>query len=353
MIRKSYFIDFLIDKFNCPNNSNQMSYNPYNNVGDTTFQPNNRGHGHTQSYSQQYQQGQQQFQSNQGGFQQPNQQQYQQKTNVEVPIASNQFFNPTNPTNYQNFFNDPASNMTFQVGQNAMMAGTQILEQNIQKYVPTGDIKYYFKVSNTYVLNKILLILFPFRHSNWVRGYRRTENVNMQHSDPGVELYAFPLDDTNAPDLYIPLMSIITYILTLALISGLQGDFHPEVFGMKTSTTLLLLFLEFVFLRGGLYVLNINVKLWDLICYIGYKFIPIVLILVVKNLSGFSVLNWLVYLYLLLSYGYFELRSIRFNLFAGLKNTAQNVSNTTVKNSNYFLFIYTFVIQTILFWFLS
>ncbi|KAH3687266.1 hypothetical protein WICPIJ_001749 [Wickerhamomyces pijperi] len=345
-----------------------MAYNPYANTADFAGQSTNR-----HSYHQQLPQ--QQQQSNQGGFQQPNSQyqyqqqqppqqqpQYQQGT-AHIP---QQFLNQPAGGNYSNFFNDPTSNMTFQVGQNAMMAGSQMLEQNLSKYVQTGDIKYYFKVSNTYVLNKMLLILFPFRHSNWVRGYRRTENVPQQQQqqqqvppqqqiprDAGVELYAFPLEDTNAPDLYLPLMSIVTYILTIALISGLRGDFHPEVFGMKTSTTLLLLFLEFVFLRGGLYVLNINVKFWDLICYIGYKFIPVVLILVIKNLSGFSLLNGVAYVYLLLSYGYFELRSIRFNLFAGLKNTAQNVSNTTVKNSNYFLFIYTFGIQAVLFWFLG
>ncbi|KAH3677237.1 hypothetical protein WICMUC_001818 [Wickerhamomyces mucosus] len=338
-----------------------MAYNPYANIGDDNTRQSSRNNPQNSYIRQQQTDGFQQH------YQQPQQQNYQpgyshqQYGNGSLPSQQhsipqnnqNNFFSPTQNSGFPNIFNDPTAAMGVQLGQSAFLASQQMIDQNFQKYVPTSDIKYYFKVSNTYVLNKILLILIPFRHKNWVRGYRRSETVNPQQNDSNVELYAYPLDDTNAPDLYIPLMSIVTYILTLALISGLKGDFHPEVFGYKFSSTLFYLIVEFVILRGGLYLLNVNVKLWDIISYIGYKFIPIVLILIIKNLSNFRIVNWFVYLYLLISYGYFELRSIRFNLFAGLKNTAQNISNATIRNSNYFLLVYTFALQGSLFWLLS
>lgn len=242
--------------------------------------------------------------------------------------------------------------MSFQVGQNAMLAGSQFVEQNLNKYVNTHDIKYYFKVSNSYVFNKLVLILFPFKNKSWVRSYRYQDG-STGATDSNGESYAFPLDDKNAPDLYIPLMGVVTYILTLALISGLKNEFHPEVFGFKTSSTLAYLLLDFAVLKLGLYLLNIKSKLWDLISYIGYKFVPIIFVLIIKNVSNYRILNWLSYCYLLVSFAFFELRAIRFNLFGGMNNSSHTLNSQSLKNTNYFLFVYAFLFQGSLLWLLS
>ena len=42
-------------------------------------------------------------------------------------------------------------------------------------------------------------------------------------------LFDTPVDDENAPDLYIPSMSLITYVLLCALCYGNAGQFDPEV----------------------------------------------------------------------------------------------------------------------------
>lgn len=332
----------------------EMSYNPYANIADEDATQTNRLHQpqpHRASYVSPQQQSQQTFQQQQP--QQPSsfssQQQFQQAQ------QSNQFFSPAaNPQDaaaYGNFLNDPRAAMTFQVGQNAMLAGSHFVEQNFGKYVHTDDIKYYFKISNSYVLNKLILILFPFKNKNWLRSYRASDPNAPQ--DPNIELYAYPLDDKNAVDLYIPLMGAVTYILSLALLAGLRGEFHPEVFGFKTSSTLAYLLLDFAVLKLGLYLLNISSKMWDLICYIGYKFVPLVLVIFVKNISNFKIFNWVIYLYLLLAYGFFELRAIRFNLYGGIHNSAQTMNNKSFKNSNYFLFIYAFAFQGALLWLMS
>jgi len=345
-----------------------MSYNPYANIVDEDSTQTNRIH-HPQPHHPAYVSPAQQQQQ---------QQTYQQAQPQHSPAAAagaygvhssvgggmgatpqygqqpNQFFTPasqTDPAAYGNFLNDPRAAMTFQVGQNAMLAGSHFVEQNLGKYVQTDDIKYYFKISNSYVLSKLGLILFPFKNKNWLRSYRTSDPTGAQ--DANSELYAFPLSDKNAVDLYIPLMGAVTYILTFSLLAGLRGEFHPEVFGFKTSSTLAYLLIDFAVLKLGLYLLNINSKLWDLICYTGYKFVPLVLMILVKNISNFRFFNWIIYIYLLLAYGFFELRAIRFNLYGGIHNSAQTMNNKSFKNSNYFLFIYAFLFQGALFWLMS
>ena len=59
-------------------------------------------------------------------------------------------------------------------------------------------LKYYFQVSNYYVLYKIGLVLFPWRHKSWTRKLQRSEITGASDS------YATARDDINAPDMYIP-----------------------------------------------------------------------------------------------------------------------------------------------------
>lgn len=327
-----------------------MSYNPYANIVDEDTTQTNRVHQpqpqRATSFATPVQPHQQSYQQPQHTYNNPQQYQQQQQPN--------QYFTPANPNDasvYGNFLNDPRAAMTFQVGQNAFSAGSHFVGQNFQKYVQADDIKYYFKVSNSYVLNKLLLIIFPFKNKNWLRSYRSADPNGAQ--DPNTELYAYPLDDKNAVDLYIPLMGSVTYILTLALLAGLKGEFHPEVFGFKTSSTLAYLILDFTVLKLGLYLLNINSKIWDLIAYIGYKFFPLILIITVNNISTLKWINRLICVYIFLAHGYFEIRALRFNLCGSIHNSAQTMNERSNKNFNYFLLIYGFVFQAALFWLLN
>lgn len=62
--------------------------------------------------------------------------------------------------------------------------------------VPITAVKHHFDVSNSYVINKLRLLVFPWRHKPWSRRARRTEN--------GQSEFLPPRDDVNSPDLYIP-----------------------------------------------------------------------------------------------------------------------------------------------------
>ena len=62
--------------------------------------------------------------------------------------------------------------------------------------IPITHLKHHFNVSNSYVIRKLRLVVFPWRHKPWTRKIRRSET--------GIGEYQPPRDDLNAPDLYIP-----------------------------------------------------------------------------------------------------------------------------------------------------
>jgi hypothetical protein len=144
-------------------------------------------------------------------------------------------------------------------------------------------IKISFSVTNTYVLKKLRLVLFPWRHKPWARQVRRS-------GEGGVDGWQAPRDDINAPDLYIPselviafsvtqlmtAMALVTYTLLSALASGLQSRFHPEVLGVSFSKAMVAVFIEFCVIKLGCYLLDVRgggASGVELIGYGGYKFV--------------------------------------------------------------------------------
>jgi len=206
------------------------------------------------------------------------------------------------------------------LGHSAVAAGQEYMQRNVSLFVsfpclsellflslqfatlfPSTNLKHYFNVSNSYVILKLKLILFPWTHKPWVRRIRRTDN--------GQSEWQPPRDDINSPDLYIPglllslpsfiislshsltVMAIVTYILLTAIHKGLEKNFNPKVrpvsinvvslfthhqiLGESASRAIAVLVLDFVFVKLGCYFLNIHGsgQVVDLFAYGGYKFI--------------------------------------------------------------------------------
>ena len=76
-------------------------------------------------------------------------------------------------------------------------------------------------------------------------------------------------------------MAFVTYILVAALQSGLQSRFHPEIFGVVATKAIVVLVLDFLFVKGGCYLLGIQGTnpIVDLLAYGGYKFVGCVVAL--------------------------------------------------------------------------
>lgn len=166
-------------------------------------------------------------------------------------------------------------------------------------------LKYYFNVSNYYVLNKLFLVLFPWRHKTWLR--KQAVGVNGQEG-----WYLPPRDDVNSPDMYIPVMGLVTYVLLSTLIAGLRGLYKPELLGYTATTALIVVIVEIVALKLGCYLLSISSQsqLFDLIAYSGYKFVGIILTIIIAQIfnAGRGTggwVGWLVFSYTFMANSFF------------------------------------------------
>lgn len=107
--------------------------------------------------------------------------------------------------------------------------------------------------------------MFPFLHKNWSR----------KELDGGK--FAEPRDDVNAPDLYIPAMAFITYILILGFAQGKAGKFSPEIIGLTASSGLFVIILEIAVVKLGLYALSAKAtpSICDLVAYTSYIYVGV------------------------------------------------------------------------------
>ncbi|AOA61735.1 Fusion of ER-derived COPII transport vesicles with the Golgi involved protein [Komagataella phaffii CBS 7435] len=280
--------------------------------------------------------------------QQPQQHQQQQH---QLPQTAPQGGAQQQP--FQNFFQDPSSAMGLQFSQTALNASQQYMQQNFNSIMHTQDIKYYFQVSNSYVVRKLGLILFPYRTKTWTRIYHNATPVGGPGST-GQEIYAPATEDINAPDLYIPLMSFLSYILVWSVFAGIHGDFHPELLGYAASKTLALQLLDLVLLKFCIYILSVDAKLWDLVAYSGYKFVAVLVILLIKNIFALQsrAANYSVYFVFAFSLGFFLMRSLRYVVLStGIRAQQVNISQTKYRTN--FLFVYSFVFQGLLVFFMT
>uniref|UniRef100_A0A1A9VJE2 Protein YIF1 n=1 Tax=Glossina austeni TaxID=7395 RepID=A0A1A9VJE2_GLOAU len=189
--------------------------------------------------------------------------------------------------------------IAMQYGQRLADEGKQMVENQFSKWVPVDKLKYYFAVDNNYVIHKLSLLFFPFTHKDWSLKY-----------DP--ENLIQPRYDINAPDLYIPTMAFITYVVVAGLMLGLQNHFSPEKLSIQASSALAYWIFELVVYCITLYVANIktSLKTLDLLAFAGYKFVTIVACLLTS-----TILHGLGYYIALtccsLSLGFFLLRTLK------------------------------------------
>ena len=197
-----------------------------------------------------------------------------------------------------NFLDSSTGQLGYALGSEMYSKVSENVNSNLERVVSLRQLRTLFKVDHSYVLGKIALILFPFRHSNWSR---------IGNSDLG---FKPPRQDLNAPDLYIPVMSFVTFVLLNGFSLGLSSKFTPDILGITSSTALFLIGLEVLFIKGGTYFLNVNGSIsWsELIAYTGYKFIPLDLVKILGFLISSRLILYAIFLYLMIAFGFFTVR---------------------------------------------
>jgi len=218
--------------------------------------------------------------------------------NPSVPTNPNvQPFNNTVPQ-FAMFQQPIVQDMAMQYGQRLADQGKQLVENQFEKWVPVAKLKYYFAVDNKYVMNKLRLLFFPFAHQDWSLKYDQENPVQ-------------PRYDVNAPDLYIPTMAYITYVVVAGLLLGMQDRFTPEQLGIHASGALAYSIIEILIYLVTIYVVNIktNLKTLDLLAFTGYKFVAINACLCASTLF-FRFGYYLTLCYCSLSLGFFFAKDI-------------------------------------------
>ncbi|MCJ1401643.1 hypothetical protein MMC11_004860 [Xylographa trunciseda] len=268
------------------------------------------------------------------------------------------------PPAFGGFMNEQTAQMGFQLGKSAVSAGQDYMEQNLNRYVSIPALKLYFNVTTSYVLRKLVLVLFPWRHKPWSRQQRPSTTGSQ---DPSSYSYYFlpPREDLNSPDMYIPVMAFVTYVLLSALLAGLRGSFHPEVMGTTFTYALLVVVFEILILKLGTYLLAITneSQLLDLIAYSGYKFVGVIVTLVISEIvnlgestGGWA--SWTVFMYTFLANAFFLLRSLKYVLLPDSSApTGSGMTHTVARSQRnrrtQFLFLYAYVVQFLFMWVLS
>ncbi|KAF9043033.1 YIF1-domain-containing protein [Panaeolus papilionaceus] len=222
---------------------------------------------------------------------------------MQQPPMSNPRQAPQNAPDFGAWgLDNTTATLGMQLGQSAVAAGQDYVQKNFGSFLPAASIKHHFNVSNSYVIKKMQLVLFPWLHKPWSRRPRAPQGEYMP-----------PRDDLNSPDLYIPVMAVVTYIIFTALLSGIEGKFHPQILGEAASRAMIVMLLDCGFVKLGCYVLNIqgSSQFVDILAYGGYKFVGVLLTLTTTFLGLKGFLWTLVFTYTFLANGFFLLRSLR------------------------------------------
>jgi len=206
-----------------------------------------------------------------------------------------------------------------QLGQSAVAAGQDYVQKNFGGHIPVNILKHHFNVTNFYVLRKLGLVVFPWRNKRWARMNRATEQGQAQ--------WLPPREDINSPDLYIPVMALVTYILLVSVLNGLAGHFRPEDLGRVASKATLVVLLEFLAIKAGCYLLNItgSSPVTDLVAYGGYKFVGVIATLVVGMLNLGRTAFLVAFVYFLCANGFFLLRALKYTVLPDPRDTSQHV----------------------------
>ncbi|KCZ82416.1 hypothetical protein H312_00074 [Anncaliia algerae PRA339] len=147
----------------------------------------------------------------------------------------------------------------------------------------------YFNISNSYILRKLFLILMPFYNKDWNIVLPKTGSLNQ-------------------PDLYIPFMSFITYILIKGMILGMNNEFTPEKLSLITTRTLFLEIFTIILTKLSSYFIDIkNLYFLDMLAFSGYKYFIIVILLIIRV----KYFNLLIKFYLISALFFFLSRTMK------------------------------------------
>jgi len=152
-----------------------------------------------------------------------------------------------------------------------------------------------------------------------------------------------------APDLYIPLMALMTYILIACFTRGVDEEFKPEQISKYTFNCLIFSLLEVLLYKFVLVIGRVNsLTFLDLIAFLNYKFVGLCFIMLIDGAIG-GIFSLFIRLYFSISFVYYMFAELQ--LHAYRFDTSQlGVNNLKSETVVYLLSGIQFVTMWILVW---
>ena len=143
--------------------------------------------------------------------------------------------------------------------------GKQIVKNSkFVDYFSLEGLKPYFDVDNKYVLYKFRYLFIPFLKEKQINSSEEVQNkYNIEYFD-----------------LYLPLMSFITYVLVVSFISAIKnpGVFNPQTLGKILSKDFSLYIINVMAIKLLMFIFLTNpLSFMDISSLVGYKFIHMII----------------------------------------------------------------------------
>lgn len=195
------------------------------------------------------------------------------------------------------------------LGFNEAMAGValnqvanQMQASGLTSWFPTIflSLQQLFNVGHSYVFRKLLLLMCPFLKrqqgspTTTAWGGQLGGSSSSQSGSTGPDGLKADIED---PDLYIPLMSYVTYVLLYGMQRGILKDFRPDVLPSTASFALVLLVIEVGAAKMAFYLAGSAMPFLHLAANCGYKFLPVMMMVLSRIIIGSSPIYWVVFAY--------------------------------------------------------
>lgn len=148
-------------------------------------------------------------------------------------------------------------------------------------YFSLEGFKPYFQIDNKYVLIKLRYLFLPFLKDNSVNNEEFQNKYNIEY-----------------PDLYLPIMSFITYVLAISFITALKSPqtFKPQTLGKILSKDFSLYIINACLVKLLMFIFLNNPLSFTHICsLVGYKFVYMVVFVILNIFMATKTIKYIAF----------------------------------------------------------
>jgi hypothetical protein len=173
------------------------------------------------------------------------------------------------------------------INEDSLKIGYKIGEQIVKNskfvdYFSLEGLKPYFDVDNKYVLIKLRYLFLPFFKERSINSNELQMKYNMEYFD-----------------LYLPIMSFITYVLTVSFITALNNPsiFNPQTLGRILSKDFSLYIINASIIKLLMFIfLNNPLSFTDIFSLTGYKFTYMIIYAIFRIVMEAKTIKYIVFL---------------------------------------------------------